>query len=399
MGNVCGISVKVPTKRIRVVHVVLDLQAGGLERMVADLLSRLNPAKFEVHLLALRYLGRHAVGLTSCCGLHVAPPMTRWTMIWPRSLAAELQRLAPDIVHTHSGVWYKTALAARMSGIPHLLHTDHGRHFPDPLASRVVDNMASRWTTTVVAVSEPLSQHLARKVVAYPGRIRTITNGIDTTLFTPGPPDRPLLKRLGVPDGHPVVGSLGRFDPIKGYDVVLQAFAELRRSLQGKADPFLVLAGEGPEGGRLQELTMALGLADRVLFPGWIDKATDLYRSFDVFVLGSRSEGTSMSLLESMSCGVCPVVTDVGGNATVLGETLRHRLVPPDDPSALAEGLKGALQYPESCWDDGAMARARVLSSFSMSKMVDQYEALYNQMVPVLPGGVDGEQQINNVQR
>jgi len=380
MGYIHRLSVTAPSKRLRVVHVVLDLQAGGLERMVADLLSRLNPEKYDLHLLALRFLGRYADGLRPYCGLHVAPPMTRWTMIWPRSLVAVLQRLAPDILHTHSGVWYKTALAARMIGISHLVHTDHGRHFPDPLASRVVDNIASRWTSAVVAVSEPLSEHLARKVVAYPSRICTITNGIDTDLFAPGSPDRRLLAELGVTDGHPVVGSLGRFDHIKGYDVVLRAFAEMRRTWPEEADPFLVLAGEGSEAGNLRELTKTLGLSDRVLFPGWLDDVTDLYRSLDVFLLGSRSEGTSISLLESMSCGVCPVVTDVGGNARVLGEKLRHRLVPSDNPSALADGLRNALQNPLRCRNDGEVARARVISSFSLCKMVGKYEALYDQL-------------------
>jgi glycosyltransferase involved in cell wall biosynthesis len=351
--------------------------------MVADLLSHLDPARFEVHLLALRFLGRYAESLGSCCGLHVAPHLSRWTMIWPRALATELQRLAPDIVHTHSGVWYKTSLAARMISLPHLVHTDHGRHFPDPFATRVIDNLASRWTSAVVAVSEPLAEHLAQKVVAYPNRISTIPNGIDTDLFVPGPPDRRLLAELGVAEGHPVVGSLGRFDSVKGYDVVVRAFSELRQTWLGGADPFLVLAGEGPEAERLRELAVALGLSDRVLFPGWRSDSHALYRSFDVFVLGSRSEGTSLSLLEAMSCGTCPVITNVGGNAKVLGANLRHRLVLPDSVTALAEGLRNALFEPEQRNRDEEVARARVLADFSLCKMVERYESLYESVLSV----------------
>ena len=371
------------SRRLRIVHVVLDLQAGGLERMVADLISRLDPARFEVHLLALRFLGRNAEGLGSYCGLHVAPPLSRWSMIWPRALAAQLQRLAPDILHTHSGAWYKTSLAARLIGIPHIVHTDHGRQFPVPLATRFIDNLASRWTSAVVAVSAPLAEQLAQEVVAYPDRIYTITNGIDTDLFEPGPADRRLLAELGVLEGHPVVGSLGRFDPIKGYDVVLRAFAELRQTWPGDADPFLVLAGEGPEAERLRELAMALGLADRVLFPGWRSDAQALYRSFDVFLLGSRSEGTSMSLLEAMSCGICPVITNVGGNAKVLGANLLHRLVLPENTTALAAGLRSALLKPEQRKRDAEVARARVLADFSLTKMVERYESLYESVLSV----------------
>ena len=157
------------SRRLRIVHVVLDLQAGGLERMVADLISRLDPARFEVHLLALRFLGRNAEGLGSYCGLHVAPPLSAWSMILPPALAAQLQRLAPDILHTHSGAWYKTSLAARLIGIAHIVHTDHGRQFPVPLATRFIDNLASRWTSAVVAVSAPLAVPPTAMTSSWPG--------------------------------------------------------------------------------------------------------------------------------------------------------------------------------------------------------------------------------------
>src|SRR5438093_10224690 len=76
---------------------------------------------------------------------------------------------------------------------------------------------------------------------------------------------------------------------------------------------------------------------------GWRDDVERLLTGFDVFTLASRSEGTSVSLLEAMSAGVCPVVTDVGGNRSVLGSELHHRLVPSGDPEALAAAWVAAL--------------------------------------------------------
>jgi glycosyltransferase involved in cell wall biosynthesis len=98
---------------------------------------------------------------------------------------------------------------------------------------------------------------------------------------------------------------------------------------------------------------------------------------FDVFTLSSWSEGTSLGLLEAMSSGVCPIVTDVGGSPAVLGERLYHRLVPPGDAMALATAWRDALAHPARRASDGAVARARVQEAFALETMVREYERIY----------------------
>ena len=93
--------------------------------------------------------------------------------------------------------------------------------------------------------------------------------------------------------------------------------------------------------------------------------------------MSSRSEGTSVSLLEAMSSGLCPVVTHVGGNAAVLGDGLRHRLLAPENPEALAAAWLDALGHPAARSGDAAQARARVQANFGLEAMVRRYEALY----------------------
>src|SRR5204863_417492 len=82
--------------------IILDLQAGGLERLVADLARRLDPARFENQILALRFLGRNAAGLETVARLHVAGRLPPWTMLWPHPLIRQIRAIAPDVVHTHS---------------------------------------------------------------------------------------------------------------------------------------------------------------------------------------------------------------------------------------------------------------------------------------------------------
>jgi glycosyltransferase involved in cell wall biosynthesis len=118
-------------------------------------------------------------------------------------------------------------------------------------------------------------------------------------------------------------------------------------------------------------------LHDAVRLLGWRDDVHELHASFTLFTMSSRSEGTSISLLEAMSAGLCPVVTDVGGNAAVLGPELYHRLVSSENPAELAEAWRGALLDPAGRSADGIIARARIETEFGIDTMVRAYEALY----------------------
>src|SRR5436190_10727478 len=125
--------------RIRVLHVIQNLNYGGMERVLSDIVLRCDGERFESHVLCLQYLGRFAEGLEKVATLHVAKPMGSASMLWPRQLAAQIRALAPDVVHSHSGVWYKASLASRLAGVPRFVHTEHGRAQPDSLRNRIVD--------------------------------------------------------------------------------------------------------------------------------------------------------------------------------------------------------------------------------------------------------------------
>lgn len=365
-------------RRLRILHIALNLDVGGLERLIVDLAARGDAGRFETQILCLRSLGRHAERARRSAAVHLMEPMSRWSLVWPRALARRIRAIAPDVVHTHSGVWLKGARAARLARVPRVIHTDHGRLHPDPWGARLADGLASRLTDVVVAVSENLAERLRRTVVANGTTVTVVRNGVDTDAFRPRPDDGALRRSLAIPADAPVVGTVGRFDPIKGYDVMLRGFAawHAARAAEGAA-PVLVLVGDGPERGRLEAMAATLGLTAFVRFPGWVDDARPYYALFDVFSLSSHSEGTPLSLLEAMASGVCPLVTGVGGNPAVLGEALRHRLVPPGDAGALAAGWRRALLDDEARRRDAARARERVCEAYGLDGMVRAYETLY----------------------
>jgi glycosyltransferase involved in cell wall biosynthesis len=355
-----------------------------MERVLHDLSRGLHGQGFEVHIVVVEAFGKFAEGLAGIARLHQVPAMSRLSLVYPAALVALLKEIAPDVVHSHAGVWFKASRGARLAGVPVVIHTEHGRRVPDLWSDRLIDNLASRSTDQIIAVSEALAQVLRDRVVHDPSRIRVIINGVDVDRLRPVSDVAALRRELDLPDGAPIIGSIGRLEPVKNYQLALRAFALLSAET-GARSPVLVLVGDGSEREMLQQLATSLGIAQRVRFLGWHDEVERVYGAFDLFTMSSRSEGTSVSLLEAMSSGLCPVVTDVGGNRAVLGPELASLLVPSEDAAALAAGWKVQLSDPDRRRDFGRRARARVENEFSLRRMVENHVTMYRQLTASTP--------------
>ena len=365
-------------RRTRVLHIVNNLNYGGMERLVAEIARRTDGEHFDTHVLVLWYVGHFGEGLEKFATVHVATPMTKWSMLYPRNLAAQISEIAPDVVHIHSGVLYKASLASALAGVPYQIYTDHGRQHPEPWLNKMIDRRASGRVDVVAAVSDALAERLS-EIVRDASKIRVVYNGVDTERYTPRQPDATIRRELSIESSSPIIGSVGRLELVKGYDVLVAAFARLLRGWTDEPTPVLVLVGEGSERAVLQKLAADLGVQDSVRFVGWRSDIERLLGEFTVFAMSSHSEGTSVSLLEAMSSGVCPVVTNVGGNSFVLGSALSHRLVPPREPALLSEALVDALRDKPRRETDAVCARSRVEATFGLDAMVRQYESIYRQ--------------------
>jgi glycosyltransferase involved in cell wall biosynthesis len=347
-----------------------------MERLIADLVRCTDPERFESDVIVLQYLGRFARGLARFAKVHLVQPRPGWSMLWPKGLIRQLREIAPDVVHSHSGVWHKASLAARRAGVPRLVHTEHGHSMYKSWVARQIDRMAARRTDSIVVVSEELRNGLAERLGLDSSIFRVILNGVDTAVFRQRPDNGRIRERLDIAADQPIIGSVGRLEPIKGYEVMLRAYALLLSRWKRGPPPLLLLVGEGSERGRHEALARQLGIDRSTFFLGWRDDIGDLHAAFSLFSLSSYSEGTSVSLLEAMSAGLCPVVTDVGGNAAVLGPDLAHRLVEVGSSDALAEALMSALT-DGAARRDGKLARQRVESKFSLTEMAERYTRLY----------------------
>jgi glycosyltransferase involved in cell wall biosynthesis len=365
------------TRRIRVLHIIHQMQFGGMERVLADLVRMSDCSRFEMHILGIDNLGPVADSVANCASLHRAAPLPPWSLMWPEKFASQIRAIAPDVVHTHGQIWCKASLAARLAGVPRVVHTDHGRPpRREPWTLRMMERRAAHRVDAIVAVSQALADQVQSGYGAA-SQLYVVVNGVDTELHAPRDDDGSVHAELGVEAGTPIVGSVGRLDPIKGYDVMIDAFADLLAGWNRAVAPVLVLVGHGSEHTTLRAKAERLGIGSRVRWLGWRQDIPRLHAAFTIFTLSSRSEGTSISLLEAMSAGLCPIVTDVGGNAHVLGPALRHRLVPSESPVRLSAAWRAALLEPEHRGEDASIARRRIESEFALRAMVRAYEKLY----------------------
>ena len=176
---------------------------------------------------------------------------------------------------------------------------------------------------------------------------------------------------------------------MKNYRLAIGALARMKRGPGDHRLPTLVLVGDGKERRDLETLARNLGVLSEVRFLGWRDDVDRLYGAFDLYTLVSRSEGTSISLLEAMASSLCPVVTDVGGNREVLGAGFEALLVRSEDEAGLSAAWHACLANPGFRDEMGRRARQRVEGAYSLDGMVDQYVSLYQELLGnrrALPG-------------
>ena len=229
----------------------------------------------------------------------------------------------------------------------------------------------ARNTTAWVANSQAIAADLARWAI--PGeRVHVIPNGIEI------PAEGKRQSRNGVV--HFV--SMGRLDADKAVDQTIRAFA----ALPADAPADLTILGDGPRRRELEALSRRLGQERRVVFTGVVGDVTPYLKEADIYLSTSVSEGMSNALLEAMSRGVMPVVSQVSGADDLVEEGVSGLLFPPGDEAALAARLEESLAMTgERRRVTGEAARAAIRARFSLEKVVERHLALYRKLTEAGP--------------
>ncbi len=298
-------------------------------------------------------------------------------------LARAVRGGAFKFVHAHG---FKAALVARPAAkagrIPCVV-TVHG-DFAAAALTRLgplylrAEKLLSRWTSGYITVSEWLAEELAVSFGVSRERLRTIPNGIPLTQ------DSGDFAGFPFAGGLPVVGTVARLAPQKGVADFVHAAARLSSRYP---DLRFVVAGDGPERGRLEALAGLLGLDGRLFFVGHRNDVPALLLRLCVFVQPSLSEGQGITVLEAMAAG-CPVVaTAAGGLTELVKDNENGLLVSPGDAGALAKAIENLLL--DQSLAAKLAARGQVTArAYSLDAMLDKTRQLYRTL---LEGGWPSE--------
>ena len=287
------------------------------------------------------------------------------------------------LVQTHLfGTSVYGTLAAWTGGIP-VVSTFHG--LPDipsgGLLVRLKRCILRGKRNHVIFVSESLRDALKWSARPWGNPPAVIPNGVDCSVFWVGR-NGALRRELNLDDNVLLLGALGNVRPSKRYDLLLEAFAEVKARMPLA---HLVVAGQakGPLYEGLLGLRSALGLEGSVHFLGFREDVPQVLQGIDLFVLSSGDEGFSLATVQAMATGLPVVATRCGGPEEILEDGVTGRLVSVDDPMSLAEGILEVLSLPDRGEALGKAARERAVSRFSLDTMVRQYEALYRRCLGI----------------
>lgn len=357
-----------------ILHVVISLATGGLERFVLDLVEA-NKHEYDQHIICLEKAGNLAecshvevVELDLPAGLHLA---AAW------NIAKVVRSKKVNLIHTHNEkAQFYGGLAGLLTTTP-VVHTKHGKNSSE-LSSVVRNYLLAKTCRKIVAVSNDAALECIHLEKIPPKKVLTIINGVNTDRFIPTSNRVPIKKCLSIDEDVPIIGVVARLAAIKDHKTLLMACS----LLQIRKLPFILLVvGDGPLRTELSDLVDVLKLNNHVKFLGNRTDVSDLMQILDVFVLSSLSEGISLTIVEAMACAIPVVATAVGGTPEVIIEGQNGYLVPPQDPELLSNRLALLIENPALRKQFGTFGRIRAEDYFSLNRASKEYRNLYNMLL------------------
>lgn len=376
---------------IRVCEVITRLIVGGAQETAILTCARLDPDAFDASLVTGPQTGPegslHGWARELGVVLEVEPSLVRELSLLNELRALfrlwrRFRRERPDVVHTHSSkAGILGRLAARLAGVPAVVHTVHGWSFHEhmPRWERRMyvrlERLAARWTDRFVLVTERDRAKGLSVGIGRPERYSTIRSGVDLAPYRTGDGSG-FRAELGIPGRAPVVGTVARLSPQKDPIGFVDAGAEV---LEKRPEAHLVFVGDGPMRPEVERRAAELGVADRLHLPGIRRDVPDVVAAFDVFIASSLWEGLPRTVIQAMAAGVPVVASSVDGIAEAVTDGTSGLLVPPGDRRALAEAVLRVLEDTDLAGrlaDDG---RARA-EDFSEGTMIERLEGLYREL-------------------
>ncbi|MBU2499162.1 MAG: glycosyltransferase family 4 protein [Proteobacteria bacterium] len=311
------------------------------------------------------------------------------------NLVSLLKKTPFHIVHTHnSKAGFTGRLAARLAGVPVIVHTVHGFAFHDQepfwrqSLFRALERLASRWCDKMIFISQPLIDWALKEGIGRRDKMVRIYSGIELDRFRPKTTDeqKRIRERWQIGPDEAVIGIVSKLWEGKGHVTLIEAFKEIKMEIR---EARLVIVGEGYLRDRLVSLIRSLGLEESVLFTGFQPDVSEIIGAFDVAVLPSLFEGMGRVLLEAMAMEKPVVANRVGGIPDLVDHGVNGLLVRPGDTGELKEAILKILNDRTLAMKIAGEGRKRVTEQFSAETMVRSIENVYRELLSMKGISVD----------
>lgn len=371
---------------IRVAQILNNLNPGGLERVVLNLVQRLDPKDFELHVITLDGPGKlfGDLGLPPERTCVLEKPQSRagvWSSLPTRAwkVSRFLKQRKIDVLHSHNGTPLLVGGFSRSLVRPRPAHaySEHNQiNSATPTFLKAFPHLA-RGCDVMIAVSRDLQVRMIDDCHV-PRPVRVIYNGIDDSAFRGRDPDDTSIRaELGLKPDDVLIMTAVRLVEAKGLPYLIES---AKTVLTKAPNAFFALAGQGPMEDELRALVKQAGIESRFKMLGYRTDVSKLIMGCDVYALPSLWEGLPLALLEALAAGKAIVCTTVGGNAEVIEDHVNGRLVPPKDPERLTQALLDVIANPTFRQSTRAINKAKFDRQFRLDAMIAAHADLYREL-------------------
>lgn len=355
---------------MRILHLVRNLEVGGLERFVVDLATEQVAQGHSVGIMSITPPKHTQIAVPQGIRLHTMGKVAARFKLLRFNSVSHIAKATPyEVVHAHNTLALTNTEG--VTGQP-VVFTKHGMDFVSGKQARVYTLPA-----IAVCVSAQILEEYLRLFPEMQNELLLVQNGVHTRdAYRKNGVSR---EDLGIQESRLVLVTVGRLVKEKGLDLLLDSFLQLEPSALGQLH-WLVL-GDGPERASLEQRVSVEGLAEHVTFAGMRDDVQDILPLCDVYLMPSRMEGLPMALLEAAAAGLPCAVSNVGGMPDVIIDDVTGWVLPSDDTGPWIDLLFSLASRRHALTEMGQRARSVVEERFGMSQCARQYTAAYNRVL------------------
>ncbi|NIM90463.1 MAG: glycosyltransferase [Candidatus Aminicenantes bacterium] len=382
-------------QKIKVLHIITRMDKGGSAENTFLTITGLNKDNYEVTLMS-GPVEDSPQDRTKEIEAHDIKYIFIFELVRDISIIKDLKTLFKiydflrkekfDIVHTHtSKAGLLGRLAAKLAGVPIIVHTPHGHVFFGyfkPAKTKIfifLEKLASRITDKIVALTDREKDDYRLFKTTPEEKAVVINSGVDLNRFKElsFTEKQSFKKELGLPENALIVGTVGRLAPVKGQEFLIEA---VKNIIPKYPSALFMFAGDGHLRQNLERKALEMGIKENVVFLGWRDDVDKIISIYDIFVLPSLNEGMGRVLVEAMALGKPIVASHAGGIPDLIRHGKNGFLVPPRNPEQLAKYIQILIEDKEKRERMG-QAGKKIALNFSKEVMIEKIASLYDELL------------------